>query len=374
MDVTDSGFADSDVADSDVTDSDRGQQAISALNDHREATCAPPQAAPPFLAALAKSIQSLGLGGRRILVGVSGGGDSVALLYGLHALAEQERLQLVAAHLDHGIRGAAAADDAAWTAELCQRLDIPLALESADVPAYARERGLNLEEAARDVRYRFFERAAAAANCSHVAVAHTADDQVETVLHHLFRGTGLAGLQGMPATRPLAKGVILSRPLSSFYRSQLLAFLESIGAEFRTDESNFDEARTRSRIRNEALPELVRILGPQILDAVKQTAERIRDVQATIEELAAELLEKSLEDQSPDLVRLSASVLAGERRHIVREAFVLLWKRQNWPRQAVGFESWDRLWRLIQEGGTVTLPGRIEATRRGKLIVVRRRS
>jgi len=374
MDVTDSGFADSDVADSDVTDSDGGQQAISALNDHRQAPYAPPNAAAPFLAALTKSLQTFGLSGRRILVGVSGGGDSVALLHGLHSLADQERLQLVAAHLNHGIRGAAAAEDAAWTAELCQRLDIPLVLESADVPAYAREQGLNLEEAARDVRYQFFERAAGAANCSHVAVAHTADDQVETVLHHLFRGTGLAGLHGMPATRPLAGGVMLARPLTSFYRSQLLAFLESIGAEFRTDESNFDEARTRSRIRNEALPELVRILGPQILDAVRQTAERIRDAQATIEELAAELLEKSLEDQSPDLVRLNADVLAAQRRHIVREAFVLLWKRQNWPRQAVGFESWDRLWRLVQEGGTVTLPGKIEAKRRGKLIVVRRRS
>ncbi len=120
----------------------------------------------------------------------------------------------------------------------------------------------------------------------------------------------------MPATRPLARGIMVVRPLIGFYRSQLLAFLESIGAEFRTDESNFDEARTRSRIRNEALPELVRILGPQILDAVRQTADRVRNVQATIEELAAELLEKSLEDQSPDLVRLNADVLgAREQAH-----------------------------------------------------------
>src|SRR5580693_731059 len=256
MDVTDSGFADSDVADSDATGSDCGQQVISAHNDHLQATGAPPAAAAQFLAALAKSVQSFGLSVRRILVGVSGGGDSVALLHGLHALADQERLQLVAAHLDHGIRGAAAAEDAAWTAELCERLEIPLVLESADVPAYARERGLNLEEAARDVRYQFFERAAAGANCSHVAVAHTADDQVETVLHHLFRGTGLAGLQGMPATRPLGRALTIVRPLTPFYRLQMLAFLESIGAQFRTVETNFDEARTRSRIRNEALPEL----------------------------------------------------------------------------------------------------------------------
>ncbi len=141
MDVTDSGLADSGGTD----------QAISSLYDRGQATCAPPKAAAPFLAALAKSIQSFGLSGGRILVGVSGGGDSVALLHGLVALADEERLQLVAAHLNHGIRGAAAAEDAAWTAELCQRVDIPIVLESADVPTSAREQGLNLEEAARDM-------------------------------------------------------------------------------------------------------------------------------------------------------------------------------------------------------------------------------
>ncbi len=128
------------------------------------------------------------------------------------------------------------------------------------------------------------------------------------------------------------------------------------------------------------LPELVRALGPHVIDSIRRTADRVREAQSTIEELAEQLLNAALVDQSPELVRLDAGTLVGARRHLVREAFVLLWKRQNWPRQAIGFESWDRLYqlvheggRLVQEGGSANLPGPIEATRRGKLIVLRRR-
>ena len=113
-----------------------------------------------FLTPLAIAIDSLGLRGARILVGVSGGADSVALLRGLRALAEPAQLQVVAAHLNHGMRPRAAEDDAEWTAQLCRRLDIPIVLEKVDVPAYANEHRLNIEEAARAVRYEFFERAA----------------------------------------------------------------------------------------------------------------------------------------------------------------------------------------------------------------------
>ncbi len=326
-----------------------------------------------FLEALTKAIRPLGLSGTRVLVAVSGGGDSVALLRGLHALSAAEQLQIVAAHLNHGIRPDAAAADAAWTTELCRRLEIPFVLEETDVPAHAREHGLNLEEAARDVRYDFLARAARAANCTHVAVGHTADDQVETVLHHLFRGTGLAGLQGMPASRPLECELTLVRPLLRLGRDRLRAFLSAIGQDFRTDATNLDESRARSRIRHTVLPELVRALGPQVINSIRRTADRVREAQSTIEELAEQLLNAALVDQSPELVRLDAGTLVGARRHLVREAFVLLWKRQNWPRQAIGFESWDRLYRLVHEGGSANLPGPIEATRRGKLIVLRRR-
>jgi tRNA(Ile)-lysidine synthase len=324
-----------------------------------------------FLASLSQAVQSLRLTGSRILVGVSGGADSVALLLGLAALAERDELQVVAAHLNHGLRPGAAEEDAAWTAELCRRVEIPIVVEALDVSGYASEHRLNLEEAARTLRYQFFDRAARARSCSQVAVAHTADDQVETVLHHLFRGTGLAGLRGMQAARPLSADLTLVRPLLRIRRRQLAAWLAEIGQEFRTDATNADESRTRSRIRHSVLPALESELGPQVRESLLRVSEQAGELQATIEELADELLKSCLADETADLVRLHVEPLSGRPRHLVREVFVALWKRKDWPRQAVGFDDWDRLARLASEGGSATLPGRIEVTRRGKLLVIR---
>jgi tRNA(Ile)-lysidine synthase len=326
----------------------------------------------PFLEQLALEVDRLGLRDIGILVGVSGGADSVAQLRGFHALAEPASLRIVAAHLNHGMRPGAADDDAAWTTELCGRLGIPIVLEKVDVPAYASEHRLNLEEAARTARYQFFDRAARAKNCTHVAVAHTSDDQVETVLHHLFRGTGLAGLRGMQAARPLAEGLTLVRPLLRMHRKQIEDWLGGIGQDYRSDITNADTTRTRSRIRHSVLPALERELGPQVRDSLLHLANQADELQGVIEELSQGLLNRCVDDETADLVRLSAEVLAGEPRHLVREVFVSLWKRKNWPRRAVDFDDWDRLARLVKDGGTATLPGNIEATRRGQLIVIRR--
>jgi tRNA(Ile)-lysidine synthase len=328
----------------------------------------------PFLEQLALEVDRLGLRDIGILVGVSGGADSVAQLRGFHALAEPASLRIVAAHLNHGMRPGAADDDAAWTTELCGRLGIPIVLEKVDVPAYASEHRLNLEEAARTARYQFFDRAARAENCKYVTVAHTADDQVETVLHHLFRGTGLAGLRGMQAVRPLADGLALVRPLLRIHRTHIEDWLGQIGQDYLTDITNADTVRTRSRIRHSVLPALERELGPQVRESLLRVANQADELQAAIEELSQGLLNRCVDDETTDLVRLSAEVLAGEPRHLVREVFVSLWKRKNWPRRAVDFDDWDRLARLVKEGGTSTLPGNIEATRRGNLVVIRRRT
>jgi tRNA(Ile)-lysidine synthase len=267
-----------------------------------------------------------------------------------------------------------AKSDAAWTVELCGRLGLPIfAEEEVDVPAYARERGLNIEEAARMLRYQFFERAARAEHCSQVAVAHTADDQVETVLHHLLRGTGLAGLRGMQAARPIAEEITLVRPLLKIRRAQIEPWLAEIGQDYRSDPTNFDQSRTRNRLRHSVLPALERELGPQVRESILRIAEQAGELQSTIHELAAGLLVKCMEDDAPELARMNAELLSGQPRHLVREVFVELWKRKDWPRQAIGFDDWDRLWRLVKEGGTATLPGNVEAARRGSLIVLRRR-
>lgn len=324
-----------------------------------------------FLVQLERESNRLELTGCTVLVGVSGGADSVSLLRGLHAIVERAKFRLVAAHLNHGMRPGVADEDAAWIVELCGGLGIPIVVEKVEVPAYAAERRLNIEEAARTVRYQFLVRAAQSRECTHVAVAHTADDQVETVLHHLFRGTGLAGLRGMSPTRSLAAGISLVRPLLQARRAEIEAWLSEIGQDFRTDATNADESRTRNRIRHSVLPSLERELGASVRDSLLRMAEQAYELQTILQDLAGRLLNACLEDETDDLVRLNVEPLSAEPRHLTREVFVELWKRKAWPRQSVGFDDWDRLARLVHEGGSATLPGNIHATRRGKLLVIR---
>lgn len=327
----------------------------------------------PFLQAVDAACDALALSAVRILVGVSGGADSVALLRSLHEVSESRHLQLHAAHLNHGLRAHAADEDAVWTSDLCGRLGVPCTVEQIDVPRRASADGLNLEEAARIARYEFFERTARALGCAHVAVAHTADDRVETVLHNLLRGTGLAGLCSLRPSRPLAEGLTLVRPLLGTSRREIESWLLEIGQDFRTDATNFDESRTRNRIRRVLLPSLERDFGPQVRDSLLRLSDQADDVQTAIEQLANQLLDSCLEDDSSEICRLNASRLTDQPRHLVRETFVALWKRKGWPRQAMGFEDWERICRLVKEGGVESLPGRIEAKRRGTLIVLERR-
>ena len=271
------------------------------------------------------------------------------------------------------MRPGSAEEDAEWTRELCERLQIPVVIGQADVPDRAAAEGWNIEEAARIVRYEFFERTARSLGSTHVAVAHNADDRVETVLHHLLRSTGLAGLRGMKVSRPLAEEITLVRPLLGVHRQEIESWLAEIGQDFRTDPTNADQSRTRNRIRQVLLIELEREFGPQVRGSVLRLAEQADEVQASIEAAAKHLLKSSLADESPEICRLDVRPLEGQPPHLVREVFVSLWRRKNWPRQRMGFDDWNRLSDLVKEGGApIVLPGKIEATRRGTLVVLRR--
>lgn len=204
--------------------------------------------------------------GKRVIAGVSGGADSVALLCCLHALAPALGYGLYAAHLHHGIRGAAADEDLAFVAELCQRLEVPLYQERLDVPAMAK--GGSLETAARDARYGFFQRALTAFSGDYVALAHHQQDQGETLLMHLFRGSGLKGLCGMAPRR----GPYI-RPLLGLRRQELEAYLRSLGQPWRTDATNLlPDGGTRNRIRLVLLPYVAQYINPEVDQALARTA------------------------------------------------------------------------------------------------------
>jgi tRNA(Ile)-lysidine synthase len=329
-----------------------------------------------FLDKIGAGIANCGLRGTRVLVGVSGGADSVALLRGLCELQDEQQLGVVAAHLNHNLRGDASADDARWLEKLCARLGISVVVGSENVSAIAQQHRRGIEEAAREIRYEFLRRTAERERCRHVAVAHTADDQSETILHHVLRGTGISGLSGMSRVRPLTEQVQLVRPMLSISRADVETYLGEIGQEFRRDQSNLDMSFTRNRIRHALLPLLEREYNPQVAEALRRLGKQAGEVQAAIDELAGRLLDSALVDHNETICRVDCTPLNGEPVHLVRECFSLLWKRQNWPRRRMGFEEWNCLAALIRaeerDGCVRTLPGHIEAVRRGTLLVLRR--
>ena len=289
-------------------------------------------------------------------------------------LVASARIQLpvVAAHLNHGLRGEESDADERWVAELCGRLDVPIECDRRDVRALSETDGLTLEEAARRERYAFFVEAAESHQCRYVAVAHTADDQAETVLHHIIRGTSLAGLGGMPRSRELTDGVTLIRPLLQTSRDEIETYLGDIGQDYRDDATNTDESHTRNRIRHTLLPMLRDQFNPRVNEALLRLSRNASDANDALVHLAGRLLDDVVLECSAEVCRVDCGPLIDQPRHLVRTLFHELWTRVGWPRQGMGFAEWDRLASLTDEPGTITLPGRLEARRRGAMLLLHR--
>ena len=218
--------------------------------------------------------------GEAIIVGVSGGPDSLALLHLFVSVRERLGLRLHAAHLNHGIRGAEGDADADFVREMAAAWDIPCTIERADTPAIAAARKLALEEAARQARYTMLARVAGQVGAKLVAVGHNADDQAETVLMHLLRGAGLAGLRGMLPRAPLSAyhllepvetDIVLIRPLLAVPRAEIEAYCDAHQLTPRFDRSNLDTTYFRNRLRHEALP-LLETLIPNVRTRLNRAA------------------------------------------------------------------------------------------------------
>jgi len=306
----------------------------------------------------------------RALVAVSGGLDSVALLRGLLEARDAIPLDILVAHFNHRLRGHAADEDAAWVQGLATRLGVACEIGVA-LRSTARPNGHIPEEAARQARYEFLRQTAAGHRCQYLLTAHTADDQVETVLHHLFRGTGLVGLQGIPAERVLPGGLTLLRPMLALRRSELELYLRDLRQDYRSDESNANLEMTRNWLRHRALP-VLRERFPHVDDAVLRLARQAGEATDAIRRVSEELLQRTVVDDHQDGVRLDVSQLTGQSRHAVREMFVRLWEHRDWPRQEMGYDRWNELTDLVYGAeGTRLLPGVIEARRSGMLLVLR---
>ena len=216
-----------------------------------------------------------------VVAGVSGGADSVALLHLLTSLRSEGRISsLMVVHVNHSLRGAESLRDQRFVEELCRKWDVPLIVEQHDVAALAAEQGKGVEELGRELRYAAFQKATHHYSCCRIATAHTADDNAETLLLHLCRGSGLHGSAGIPPVR----GNII-RPLITCTREEIEEYCEERRLSYVTDSTNADTAYARNRIRHMVMSQL-RAINPQATTAITRFIEQARQVDAFIEELA----------------------------------------------------------------------------------------
>lgn len=262
---------------------------------------------------------------RRLLLAVSGGPDSVCLLHLLVRLQGELNIQLHAAHLDHQLRGAEAAADARYVAQLARQLKVPATIERRDVKAYRARHHLTLEEAAREVRYGFLAEVARSAGGDCVAVGHTRDDHIETVLMHLIRGTGTRGLRGLQPVsqwRGQDDALTIIRPLLELSRRDTVEYCREYQLMPRIDTTNLSLSPLRNRVRLQLLP-LLRSYNPRVDEALLRTAQTAADELAFLDQEGARVWRKVVHRQGDTIILDREEFLKippALRRHLLRMA------------------------------------------------------
>jgi tRNA(Ile)-lysidine synthetase, N-terminal domain/tRNA(Ile)-lysidine synthetase, C-terminal domain len=254
--------------------------------------------------------------GDRVVVGLSGGADSCALLHFLCGLRDEFGLTVAAVHVNHMIRGAEAERDASFAGNFCEKLGVAFYLYERDVPSIAAEKGLGLEACGREIRYGILESEADALGAK-IATAHTLSDSVETVLFHIIRGCSLTGLKGIPPVR----GRII-RPLIECERSDVEEYCSRMGIEYVTDSTNFSDGYARNKIRLKILP-LMREINPSALNAIGRLAGLAREDDDYLNAAADSVVENYLESGRADALFGADPPILG------RALMAICWKKLN---------------------------------------------
>lgn len=318
-----------------------------------------------------------------VLVGVSGGADSVCLLRALHDLMPPDAVgRLVVAHYNHQLRGEDADSDARFVRELAGELGLHFELGT---PAISPERNSPLhkdeppksEESLRIQRYAFFEDAAARNGARYLALAHTASDNVETVLHNLFRGTGPAGLEGIPKFRNLGSELVIARPMLTVDRQMVVDCLRQLGQTYCHDHTNDEDFWSRNWLRNQLLP-LIRKRYPHADSAILRASELISQQNGDLERLAQHFIDQSVQLISNGLSFRKSPPEADVPASVFVSAVTILWDQMQWGRGNMSRRHWEDLWNLYCASKqspddsfvSINLPGGLRATHKADGTVV----
>jgi tRNA(Ile)-lysidine synthase len=308
-------------------------------------------------------------GGDGVIVAVSGGPDSVALLSVLNDMRNLLNLRLVAAHLNHCIRGDAAKMEADFVTELCAKMHVPLEYGEADIPLLQKRSGHSLEETARTERYKFLEKVAQRHSASKIALGHHRRDQAETIMMNILRGSGIRGLRGMT---PVRNGTFI-RPLLEVSREDILLYLQEAQLPFMTDTSNKDETYLRNRIRMELMPLLRKRFNPSVEEALIRLADIARREDEYLNGIVKELLLSW--DQWPiqEEASFSISRLCELHDAIKNRIFMTILNAMSAEGQGNARVHIRALGMLSAPGhgkGSIDLPGGIKAQRSGERLII----
>ena len=301
--------------------------------------------------------------GQSLLLAVSGGPDSVAMLFVLHSLSYKLNLDLYIAHINHKLRGAESDKDQNYVEHLSKKLNIPLFVLKKDTKSFAKKNKLSIEDAARQIRYSFFTECARRSKIDSISTAHTLDDQAETVLMRFLRGAGIRGLRGIQPASDLFE-FKLTRPLIKITRKEIEGYLRKKRIRPRIDKSNLDTKFLRNRIRHELVPQLVKEYNPNLKNQLVMLAKMLNEDYDYIQLLSYEQFNKIATSSSNKRVvfKLKAfkALNVSAQRYLVRSAI----KQLAFTLDNIEYRHWEEIKSLVSSrpiGSIVNLPNSIIA-------------
>lgn len=305
-------------------------------------------------------------GGERVLVGLSGGPDSVSLLHVLSELREEWRLSLYALYVDHGLRPEKTPYEIDFCADLTERLNVPFSVKRVDVMEFSEKENLSIQEAARHLRYLAFEEHAFQIEADRIATGHNADDQAETLVMRLLRGSGPKGLSGIPPVR----GMFI-RPLIMVERNEIENYLDEEGIRFVIDTSNLKQDYLRNRLRHEVMP-LLKKYNPNLTGTLCRTATIFREENAYMEIAVTKSLMRLISRKTRDKIELFISPLEHMEKVILRRTLIRAIEETRGLR-GIGLEHIEEIISLIKTGSSgsrIYLPGGIRVIKDYSTLVI----
>ena len=300
-----------------------------------------------------------------ILLAVSGGADSTAMLRFFLEMKKNAApdSSIAVAHINHGLRSMESDDDADFVEKLASRFGLPFFSTKITPESWENDDSGSFEAAARNLRYNFLVSTAQTNGLRHIALAHTRNDQAETIMHRIIRGTGIAGLSGIPEVRKINDAVSLVRPFLRTERKKILEYLAALGQDFRHDSSNDTTRWTRNKIRLEILPAIRKSINPSVDDSLVRLGMQASELHGIIDDMLDSLYEDIVTESDLNSAVVECTRIKTLPEYITRALLLRIWKTKNWPLRHVGHEHWCQVAAMLRETNhaskTVSLPGGI---------------